>query len=319
MNVYTVARLALTGLATLGVLGFAAAQAPHMVLISDAGGPSNVSEIHKINAETGQYLGSIGAGVLKHAGPLAIPLGGTTVIVADDNGLKRFNIVSGKYLGLVLPDDKAHPGKVAAMGYDFNGGINVVAQTAQSVYRLRRYIDPKAGGNLFFDSEIYHNGTFASTVSVGPRSWHIVEVLHGDIALTIGDLYDMDPTLDEFKIPPQYYATNPLVFRDAGDFRAWNGSFLRVLPSGEIRLGQGDLNGGSHLGWLGMGRYLGTAECSRLNAVTGEVTMATEVNAIQVNLYNFIDVPLLTLQPLGRINSYFIHGNLTGVATYRQP
>ncbi|AIE85792.1 hypothetical protein [Fimbriimonas ginsengisoli] len=319
MNVCTVARLALTGFTALGALGFATAQAPHMALISDAGGSYNGSVIHKINAETGQYLGSFGAGILKHAGPLAIQRAGTTVVVADDDGLKRFSVVSGKYLGLLVPKDKIYPGKAAAIGYDFGGGVNFVEQTAAAAYRVRRYTDFYADGRLFFFSEIYHKGTFASTVSVGPRLSYLIEVLHGDLASTIGDLYNMAPTLNQLKIPPIYYATTPQAFRDAGDFRAWYGSFLRVLPSGEIRLGQGDLNAGGHVGWLGYGRFLGAAECSSFNMVAGEVTMATEVNPVKVNLYNFIDLPVITLQPKATIESYFVHGSLSGVATYRQP
>lgn len=87
--------LAASVAATLGV-----AQASYeLLVVADFGDGSSLGALHRFDPVSRSYFGSFGSGIVVGPRSVAIRPGTRTAYVGDFNGLHRFNVDSGAYLG----------------------------------------------------------------------------------------------------------------------------------------------------------------------------------------------------------------------------
>ncbi|AIE85793.1 hypothetical protein [Fimbriimonas ginsengisoli] len=316
-------RIALTSLAAFATFATALADPGILTLVSDSGDLTGVSVIHRIDSETGAYQGSIGGLYLNHAGAIAcsteyynVKTVNKRVYVADDTGIKNFNVATGMYNGMIPYNGQ---GKAIAMcfgtcrvtaGNDYlsDPDLLVVFQTDALHYKLRRY-DALTGALLTESAPVTAllTGPVSISCSLGD-----IDVMYGAGATSCDDIFSGN-TVHLTK--PVLTSHTAIYAMDTGDYRSSMGPFLRVLGNGELRSGIGHLNGGIHLGWLAPGKYVGTISGSEFH----RTEVITNVNSMLVTLTGFYAAGSYISQSTYPLYAAFKHGTLRGIAHYGDP
>jgi|GEM_PF-3499255 len=316
-------RIALASLAALATFATALADSRVLTLVSDSGDLTGLSLVHRIDSETGQYRGSIGGLYLIHAGAIAscteygnVKTVNTRVYVADDYGIKNFDVVTGVYNGVIPYNNQ---GKAIAMcfgscrvtaqnNYLSDPDLFVVFQTDSLHYKVRRY-DALTGALLIESAPV--NALLTGPVSITCSSGNI-DVMYGSGIYSCDDIFTGNAS---FQQKPILSSHTSLFAMDTGDYRDNMGPFLRVLSNGELRSGTGHLNGGTHVGWLATGTYVGTISGSEFHPTE----VLTNVNAFLITLTGYYASTNYISQSSYPIYSTFKHGTLRGIAHYGDP
>jgi len=316
-------RIALTSLAALATFTIALADPRVLTLVSDSGDLTGLSLIHRIDSKTGQYQGAIGGLYLNHAGAIAscteyynVKTVNTRVYVADDYGIKNFNVVTGVYNGMIPYNNQ---GKAIAMcfgscrvtaqnNYLSDPDLFVVFQTDALHYKVRRY-DALTGALLVESAPV--NALLSGPVSI-TCSYGNIDVMYGSSIYSCDDIFTGNAS---FQQKPVLSSHTTLSAMDAGDYRTNSGLFMRVLSNGEMRGGIGHLNGGIHVGWLAPGNYAGTIAGSEFH----DTEVLTNVNAMLITLTDYNASYGYVSQTTYPLYSTFKHGTLRGIAHYADP
>lgn len=170
MNLQTLARPALTGLALLAAASAALAQMPkvEMALYCDAG----TGVVRRLDLQTGRYFGAIGAGKLLNPRELAVDGKTGVVYVLDALAIKKFNVSTGRFLGAIRP--AATFGNPDDIVVEADGSVDVIQDLTLTTYRIERY-NPTTGALLGQSAPRSHDANAHETLTVDaagfPEVW----------------------------------------------------------------------------------------------------------------------------------------------------
>ena len=305
MNPAPLLRRALVGAAALAVLAAAAvAQAPkvQLGLAADSGFGSNTGAVHRIDLNTGKYLGAFGVGSLLSPVAVAVQPGTGIAFVADSVAIKRFDVSTGRFLGTVARATNFGALGIGAIRFSPSGALYVVGKAPGpfngDYYQGTPYrIDPATGAVLATGRyEDCYNGTL---VGLGVRPSGEVEMFDRGRYDSFSDRYDA--------MTLAYHDYTAVSGTDQADFRASSDAFLRI---------QGNVNGG--VGLFGVGDFvIGSSGFTSANFAEGALNQSylldTFASTVQLVTFDTSGSPYSSGY---RSLPAFAHGTLTGFAVY---
>ncbi len=180
MKLFNLARFATMGIAAMAIAGLASAQGltprKQWALITDTGnGGCNGGSVHRLDVYNGSDHGSFGQGNLTNPVGIAVQPSTGVAYVAEQGAIKRFDPVSGAYLGAIV-NSVGTGFAFEAIRFDSAGDLYVVlTQNFGMNYRLIK-LDPATGGLLGASVVKFANSFFR--MSLGFRPSGEVEVGH---------------------------------------------------------------------------------------------------------------------------------------------
>jgi len=180
MKLFKLSRLAVLGIAALAIVGLVSADGviirprKEWALITDAGtGAVNTGSVHRLDAYSGVDHGSFGQGNLNNPVAIAVQPATGVAYVAERTAIKRFDPVSGGYLGSIVSGVSGGL-YFDAIRFDSAGHLYaVVLQNGGQSYRLFQ-VNPATGATLNVSALMPANSI--TRLSLGFRPNGTVEV-----------------------------------------------------------------------------------------------------------------------------------------------
>jgi hypothetical protein len=282
----------------LAVSGFA--QAPPKVqlalVLDQTGSAGGTGTIHRIDTRTGKYLGSFGQSTLYYPSAIAVQPTTNVVFVDDSVSLKKLDMSTGRYLGLVVRNT-ALGGPVVAMRFGPDGSLYAAVSVSGGNYDLVR-VNPTTG--VVVKSSFPQPTDYATRVTIGFRPNGNVTVFNSLGTRTYEDTYNAG----SLAILSSPSVDGP----DSVDFRTSNDVFLRRLSTTSVYSGVGAFSTGDFVGGANL-----TSPLIAEGALYQTFIFGGFAGNTAVVVYDTSDVAFLTgvFYP-----SPFTHGSLVDMAIY---